>query len=289
MADARYGSNLRYVPASQLDSRVLQLDGLDVRNNADEHIGDVNGFLVDETTHRPRYLVVDSGGWFRSRHFLLPVGHAQMASNRRALRIDIDRDTIERFPEIDGDRLDAMSDEEYRSYDEGVGRASGRSYDWRSESGAGGPGWWNASGWSATYVAGAPTVSTQGPVGPVGSERIEATRHDVVSDVRHDDAVHRATTSDRDINIRRDGDVRRDATVRRDDARRDRDDEPVLTEEDYANTRPGVRAQPGDVLGIESGGERTGIGDTAKDEDKRREDAEKAARDLREEERKDRR
>jgi hypothetical protein len=37
----------------------------------------------------------------------------------------------------------------------------------------------------------------------------------------------------------------------------------------------GGRAQPGDVLGLETGGETTAIGDTAEDEDKRRRDAEK--------------
>jgi hypothetical protein len=41
----------------------------------------------------------------------------------------------------------------------------------------------------------------------------------------------------------------------------------------------GGRAQPGDVLGIETGGERTSIGDTSEDENKRRENAEKATRD----------
>jgi hypothetical protein len=39
------------------------------------------------------------------------------------------------------------------------------------------------------------------------------------------------------------------------------------------------RAQPGDVLGIERGGETTGLGDTAADEDKRREAAEREFRD----------
>jgi len=33
------------------------------------------------------------------------------------------------------------------------------------------------------------------------------------------------------------------------------------------------RAQPGDVLGIERGGETTTLGDTAEDEDRRRKDA----------------
>jgi hypothetical protein len=39
------------------------------------------------------------------------------------------------------------------------------------------------------------------------------------------------------------------------------------------------RAQPGDVLGLETGGERTGLGDTTEDENRRREAAERARRD----------
>jgi len=34
----------------------------------------------------------------------------------------------------------------------------------------------------------------------------------------------------------------------------------------------GKRAQPGDILGIETGGESTGLGDTAEDENERRRD-----------------
>ena len=39
------------------------------------------------------------------------------------------------------------------------------------------------------------------------------------------------------------------------------------------------RAQPGDVLGIERGGETTTLGDREEDEDRRREEAEDAADD----------
>jgi hypothetical protein len=39
------------------------------------------------------------------------------------------------------------------------------------------------------------------------------------------------------------------------------------------------RAQPGDVLGIERGGETTTLGDTEEDEDRRRKDAEDEAAD----------
>jgi hypothetical protein len=38
------------------------------------------------------------------------------------------------------------------------------------------------------------------------------------------------------------------------------------------------RAQPGDVVGIETEGETTHLGETAEDEDERRRDAEKKAR-----------
>lgn len=43
-------------------------------------------------------------------------------------------------------------------------------------------------------------------------------------------------------------------------------------------TNNGVRAQPGDVIGIETDGETTELGDTAEDEDERRVDAHRTAR-----------
>ena len=60
--------------------------------------------------------------------------------------------------------------------------------------------------------------------------------------------------------------------------RREREDDRGATA-DSGDVSPhyGGRAQPGDVLGIETAGETTGIGDTAEDEDKRRRDAAKKA------------
>ena len=42
-----------------------------------------------------------------------------------------------------------------------------------------------------------------------------------------------------------------------------------------ASPHLGGRAQPGDILGIETGGETTGLGDTDEDEDERRRDNKK--------------
>jgi hypothetical protein len=48
------------------------------------------------------------------------------------------------------------------------------------------------------------------------------------------------------------------------------------------------RAQPGDVLGIERGGETTTLGETAEDEDKRRTSSERAYESIRDEDERER-
>ena len=50
---------------------------MDVESPSGEHLGDVDGFIVDSESGRPYYVVVDAGGWFKSKHFLLPIGHAR--------------------------------------------------------------------------------------------------------------------------------------------------------------------------------------------------------------------
>jgi hypothetical protein len=57
--------------------------------------------------------------------------------------------------------------------------------------------------------------------------------------------------------------------------------EPAAPIDDPATKRTvedNPRAQPGDILGLDTGGETTGLGDTEEDEDERRIAAERAAR-----------
>jgi hypothetical protein len=254
----QHPSRLRYVDAGQLDSRVLNLDGLDVRNARDEHIGDVEGLLIDSVSGRPRYLVVNSGGWFRSRTFLLPVAHARLDESRRALRADVDKDTINRFPQMRNDRYDVLTDEELQQYDEGVWRARGLTH---STGTIGTPGydssvtWWDSAAWASTPIPGAPSMSARHP-GLAGDAVVG----------RSEDPV-RARAEREQVLAHEREDVRAGGSYTdRDDARR--------------APAPGERAQPGDVIGIESEGETTSIGDTAEDEDRRRERAEKGIRDV---------
>jgi PRC-barrel domain len=267
-------SHLRYVDADKLDTRVLDLDGLDVRNTRDDHIGDVEGLLIDTVSGRPRYLVIDSGGWFRSRRFLLPIAHARLDENRRTLRVDFDKETINRFPEMRSDRYEALTDEELRSYDEGVWRSSGvtrpTAADTRGTTDYNtSPTWWNSTAWASTVVPGTAAGTAGRPM--VASEEVMG---------RSEDAVRARAEHERMVAHERDDLRTGTGAVARDDAR-DRarsaeiDRDQLRDRDDTRAPAVGERAQPGDILGIESAGETTSLGDTASDEDKRRESAEK--------------
>ena len=278
-------SRLRYVDAEQLDARVLDLDGLDVRNGRNDHIGDVEGLLIDSVSGRPRYLVIDSGGWFRSRRFLLPIAHARLEEDRRALRVDFDMETINRFPEMRSDRYEALTDEELQSYDEGVWRTSGvsrpTSVDTRGGDYNTSPTWWNTAAWANMPVPGTASGTTDRPVAseeiigrPEDPVRARAEREDLrTADAFTDTLVAADLDGTGNTHVDRD----RDSFVDRGrGAEMDRDD---LRHRDHLRAAAvGRRAQPGDIRGIESAGETTSIGDTAEGEDKRRERAEKDIR-----------
>ena len=72
---------------------------------------------------------------------------------------------------------------------------------------------------------------------------------------------------------------REDARDRARSAEIDRDE--LRDRDDTRAPVAGERAQPGDILGIGSAGETTSLGDTASDEDKRRQNAEKGMRGVR--------
>lgn len=242
-----YSAGLRFVEAGELDSRVLDLDDLDVTNRRGDDLGELDGFLVDAETGRPRYIVIDSGGWFHSKRFAVPVSQAIYDDEHRTLSLDLDRDTIARFPSFDDDRFDRWSDDSWRQYDEGVAHAITPAAPPPRDADTGpGAAWWSSSAWTEFGHAS-------------GRDEI---RRDHEAEVM---ARERAAQV-----VAREDAGRLDERYVRESEHRAPD--PDLVRDDTAY---GVRAQPGDVLGIESAGERTGLGDTATDEDRRREDAER--------------
>lgn len=230
-------SRLRYIEAEKLQHSRVDFDGLDVRSPNGDSLGNVAGFLYDTSTSRPYYIVVDSAGWFSSRHFLLPIGHAALDKESRALITDVARDAIAKYPVFEPDRFARMNDDELRTFQrqtvdaccpaDAAGYASSDAGVYDRWAHFRQPDWWDARF--------QPTADLGG-----------VTNRPVVADR---DAVDRAS---------------------------DQETERMVAHGDVSPHFEG-RAQPGDVLGIETGGERTAIGETTEDENKRREDAERAA------------
>src|SRR5262245_57386685 len=105
---------LRYVDAADLDDSAMSLDGMKVESESAENLGTVDGFIVDVATGRPYHVVVDAGGWFKSRRFLLPVGHVGLTDTggKAHLVADIAKQHIDRYPGFDLDEFEKLTDED---------------------------------------------------------------------------------------------------------------------------------------------------------------------------------
>lgn len=109
-------SRLRYVDIDDFPSGADPYRQAKIRSRVGEDLGTVDGFIVD-SSGRPYYVVVDSGGLFVGRRYVVPVGRTDFRSGDRVFTIDLDKDTFKRFPEFHRDAFLSMSDEEARRYE----------------------------------------------------------------------------------------------------------------------------------------------------------------------------
>src|SRR5579871_311794 len=103
---------LRYISVKDLDGGQHTFEDFSVHDPNNERLGQLEGFIVNVNDGDPYYAVVDAGGWFRSKHFLLPIGHAALDSESKRLVADITRDHVKRFPGFDLDEFKKMSDDD---------------------------------------------------------------------------------------------------------------------------------------------------------------------------------
>lgn len=255
---------LRYVDADKVQAPGLVFDGMKVRNDAKDTLGSVDGFIVDNTSWRPYYVVVDSGGWFKSKHFLVPIGHAHIDGDLDAIVVDIAKERIERFPGFDPDQFQSLTEDDVRRMNDVICDAC-RDEDtlypvadplsplWSAPEFTQ-PEWWaaRASPFDAPLSAGSQDcVPMEGyPAGNIGRATGELQAEQMIARDHDGDAM-------------------------RMDQARHQEDRDVLSRGPEPSPHLDGRAQPGDVIGLETGGESTHIGDTADDENKRRIDAER--------------
>src|SRR5205823_2503622 len=94
--------------------QAIDFEGLKVRNAATEKLGEIDGFIVDADRGRPYYVVVDAGGWFKSKHFLLPIGEVRLDDDNDALVTELSKDRVKRFPGFDKDEFAKLSEADIR-------------------------------------------------------------------------------------------------------------------------------------------------------------------------------
>src|SRR5689334_170333 len=109
---------LRYVDADDLETSTIDFDGLAVESTSGEQLGKVDGFIIDVRSARPYYVVVDAGGWFTSKYFLLPVGHVGLNPSNDRLVADVPRERVKRYPGFNRGEFEKLSDADLNRMDE---------------------------------------------------------------------------------------------------------------------------------------------------------------------------
>jgi uncharacterized protein (TIGR02271 family) len=103
------------------------LDGYDAYDAAGNKLGDVDSVIADSSTMKPRYLVVDSGGWFSSKKFVVPVGDVKNIhdNDKRVYFSTLTKDTLQggTYPAYDESWWDQNQHEQFAGHEREVARA----------------------------------------------------------------------------------------------------------------------------------------------------------------------
>ncbi len=91
---------------------VDDIRGANLYGRGGEKLGEVKDVIFDHATGNIQYLVVDTGGWLKSREFLVPAERINShAENNRDFSCNLTKDQIERFPEYNDE--ESVHDEKH--------------------------------------------------------------------------------------------------------------------------------------------------------------------------------
>jgi sporulation protein YlmC with PRC-barrel domain len=85
-----YGTRLRYIDASHVETSDQDLAGFDVITAAGKKLGEFDGLIVDPPERRIRYLVVHRKSLFRERRLLVPMSAARLDVDQRAVQVELE-------------------------------------------------------------------------------------------------------------------------------------------------------------------------------------------------------
>jgi len=90
--------------------------GATIYGRNDEKLGKIDDVIFDHSTGGIKYVVVDSGGWFTHKKFLVPPQRLQASAEHDGdFAVNVDKQQIERFPRYK--ESDLESDEQWKGYE----------------------------------------------------------------------------------------------------------------------------------------------------------------------------
>jgi len=111
MTGAFASDTLRYVDADRVDTPAGRLGDAVVVGPSGTKIGDLDGIVVDPGERRASYLVVSVKKRLRTRRYLLPLAPSRIDSDH-VVHVEVDSDDIDQLPEVSGERIPSLSDED---------------------------------------------------------------------------------------------------------------------------------------------------------------------------------
>ena len=111
----RCRSRLRYIGVRDLPDVAERETHLHSRDG--EHLGTLDGFIVDSPSGSPIYYVIDSRGWFAGRRYIVPVGQIEASDGENTLHTTLSRAELGRYPEFSPSAFIAMEDNDAMRYE----------------------------------------------------------------------------------------------------------------------------------------------------------------------------
>ena len=98
------------------------LEGYNAYDSGGSKVGDIDGVILDEQSMQSRYLIVDSGGWFTSRQYVVPAGEIRDIDdgNRRVYFKTITKDGLKdgRYPEYNDEWWDDNNSADWQQHEQ---------------------------------------------------------------------------------------------------------------------------------------------------------------------------
>jgi ferritin-like metal-binding protein YciE len=110
-----YRSRLRYIASS--DVGTFRYGSYRIVGDDGDDLGRIDGFIVDGNSGRPVYYVIDSGGWFSGRRYVLPVAQLEAEGSGASFRTELTREQLRRYPEFNASAFLAMDDQDAVRYE----------------------------------------------------------------------------------------------------------------------------------------------------------------------------